>query len=688
MLARFPKWRLRLILAGMILALCVIIYRITFIQIIDHRKYEQLAKLQSIERVDLPAKRGKILDRNGHPLAVTYRVYTLGLTPRDFPSKTEIIGEVAAAAGVSAATINRYLKMDREYIQIKRNLHLTGREVERLSAVPGVRLDPGNKRLKPLEAINSEFIGAVNHKDEAVNGVEAAFDDLLKGEDGWVVFSRDAKNRCFRPLGAPCRKAANGDDLFLAIDSNIQVIASFELKKAVDRYGAKGGVVIVADPTNGDILALSEYFPESGRHTLYSTSCYYEPGSTFKLVTDSYLLESGKVDPYDAYYGEEGEAEFDFGRFRDDHPHGWMTFRESFVYSSNICTIKAVLGSDPVDFHRYILRLGFGNRTGVDFPAESEGLLRDSDQWSGRSLASVAIGQEIGVTPLQMLYSYCAVANGGELYVPRLAVKVMDEKNEVKNIEPVRVRRVFSQDVSRRLKEFCRDVVVKGTGGEASTDLVPVAGKTGTAQKADGTGYQPGKYISSFIGFAPVESPRIACLVMLDEPDYPYHYGGLSSAPVFKKVIEGICLTTDYLSGKPDDFIAVKEDGWNLVRTPCFYRLGAAGAFQMASRAGFRVSCQGKEGVVFSQIPGPGTLVEPGTEIKLRFRKELRRERKTRVPDLKGLTIRHARRKLIECGFQGIIRGSGVVKKQFPDPGAFMSEGSNVSLYCEIGLKL
>jgi len=688
MLARFPKWRLRLILAGMILAVCVIIYRITFIQIVNHGKYEEMARLQWIEKVDLPAKRGKILDRNGRPLAVTYRVYTLGLTPRDFPAESGMIGEVAAAAGVSAASIKSVLKMDREYIQINRNLHLTGKQVERLSAVPGVRLDSANKRLKPLESIDPEFIGMVNHKDEAVNGVEAAFDDLLKGEDGWVVFSRDAKNRCFRPLGAPCRKAVNGDDLFLTIDSNIQVIASFELKEAVDRYGAKGGVVIVADPSNGDILALCEHFPESGRHTLYSTGCYYEPGSTFKLVTDSYLLERGKVDPYDAFYGEDGEVEFEFGKFRDDHPHGWMTFRESFVYSSNICTIKAVLGSDSTDFHRYILKCGFGNRTGVDFPAESEGLLRDPGKWSGRSLASIAIGQEIGVTPLQMLFSYCALANGGELFAPRLAIKAVDDKNEVRDIQPVRVRRVFSQDVSRRLREFCRDVIVKGTGGEAYTDLVPVAGKTGTAQKADGTGYQRGKYISSFIGFAPVESPRVACLVMLVEPDPPYHYGGLSSAPVFKKVIEGICLTTDYLSGEPPDYIAVSEDERNLVRTPCFYRLNSAGAFQTASRSGFRVSCEGKEGVVFFQKPGPGTLVEPGTEIKLRFREEPSRKRKTRVPDLTGLTIRDARRKLIECGFQGIIRGSGVVKKQFPDPGAFMSEGSNVSLYCEIGLKL
>lgn len=688
MIGSFPKWRLRLVIASIIMAVSVIAYRIVHIQVIQHDKYEDLAKGQWHEKVMLPAKRGKILDREGRPLAVTYRTYTLGITPKDFPRRKKVVDKFAGTIGCSPSTVSRCLKLKKEYVPLKKDLQLTGEQLEFLSSLPGVAIDPGNRRLRPLEAMDTELLGLVNHKQAGVSGVEAVFDPVLSGEDGWVVFSRDAKNRSFRPLGAPCKKALDGSDLYLTIDSDIQTIVNFELKEAVKRYGASGGVIIVADPSNGDILALSECRGEDEGQSLYSSSCYYEPGSTFKLVTYSYLIDKAGKDPYDAFYGEDGEADFDFGTFRDDHPHGWLTLREAFVYSSNICTIKAVDDTDRGNFYNYIIKFGFGNRTGVDLPVESVGFLREPDEWSGRSLASLAIGQEIGTTPLQMLSAYCALANGGELYAPRLAVKIKRNNGSEKRIEPVRIRRVFSREVSETLMEFCRDVVLKGTGGEAASDLVPVAGKTGTAQKADETGYMRGKYISSFIGFAPAGAPRVVCLVLLDEPSLPYHYGGLSSAPVFKKVIEGICLTTDIISDEPEGILAIGEEADDVKRTPSFYRLKDSEAFQLASETGFRVRFEGEGGFVWAQVPDPGTLVEPGTEITLFFRKIGNKEVKEQVPDLRGLTIRQARRKLIECGFRGSIRGSGIVKKQFPRPGSLLKKGSSVSLLCEMGVEL
>ena len=584
--------------------------------------------------------------------------------------------------------IRKLIAEDKEYVLIKKGVRLNAHQLAKLLLAPGVRLDPVHKRLLPLQAIDKQFIGIVNHKQEPIGGVEDAFNDILKGEDGWVVVSRDARNGSFMPLGAPHMEARNGKDLFLTIDSNIQTLVDFELKKAVRKYGAEGGVIIVADPSNGDILALSEYFQGNDKQLLYSSSCYYEPGSTFKLVTDAYLLNADMVDPYDVFYGEEGKAKFEFGVFRDDHPYGWLTFRESFVYSSNICTIKAMAHSDPAEFYRYILKMGFGGKTGVDFPVESEGFLREPDSWSKRSLPSIAIGQEIGVTTLQMISAYSALANGGELYVPRIALSVREENGKVNEFSQVRKRRVFSREVSNTLKGFCRDVVLDGTGGNAATEMTTVGGKTGTAQKAGKKGYLRGKYMASFIGFAPVENPQITCLVLLDEPDYPYIYGGLSAAPVFSNVIEGICLTTHYISQGSERMLSFAKGEDQRIKAPCFYRLTSSEAYRVASSSGVGIRCSDDKGKVYSQVPSPGTLVETGAEITLLFRENDLNEEKSRIPDLRGLTIRKARRILIECGFRSTISGSGVVEKQHPKPGNLLKKGSKVKLYCERGFKL
>ena len=261
-----------------------------------------------------------------------------------------------------------------------------------------------------------------------------------RGEDGWLLESQLSGDRKgFQPVNAPGRKPRNGNDLYLTIDTRIQTIVDFELEAAIERYGAAGGMALVVEPATGDVLAISE-LPrrEVSRDAstidgfaLRSINCIYEPGSTFKLVTDSYLLEIGKGGSVRRVLRRERQGTFDFGTFHDDHEYGWLSFKESFVYSSNICTIKAALAAPPAEFYRHILRLGFGGRTGIDLPAESRGTLREPRLWSARSLPSIAIGHEIGVTPLQMAMVYGALANGGELLAPRIALEERDARNSV-----------------------------------------------------------------------------------------------------------------------------------------------------------------------------------------------------------------------------------------------------------------
>ncbi|MCK4237406.1 MAG: PASTA domain-containing protein, partial [Candidatus Krumholzibacteria bacterium] len=679
MTAHFPRWRLRLLSIFATLVVCVLFYRIVQIQIVRHRVYYKRAMSQWHEKVARPARRGSIFDRNGVPLAVTHRTYTLGVTPGQFVKDAEAVEYISGLVGRSKRKLRASLTKNRVYVPLGRDFHLTQEQVEKISSFRSVRLDQNQDRLYPFDAMPSQLLGRVDCDGRGAGGIELAFQGILGGRDGWLLANRNARDSTYHPVNAPGKKPLNGNDIYLTIDSRIQSVVDFELEQAVERCGAAGGAVIVIDPASGDILALSERI--SGQRSLdlrrpqeialYSASCIYEPGSTFKLITDSYLLEKGRVDPYDVFYGEKGEAEFDFGVFRDDHPSEWLTFKETFVYSSNICTIKAVKDSDPHDFYSYILSFGFGGRTGVNLPAESKGTLRKPSEWSARSLPSISIGHEIGVTPLQMVMAYCALANDGGLPVPRIALEARDEKGRtVKEFPPVIVRRVFSKKTAGTLKDFCREVVAKGTGVKAAVKGIAVAGKTGTSQKAGQGGYQPGKYVASFVGFAPFDEPKIVCLVVLDEPAYPYYWGGESSAIVFSKIVEGINLTTDLLFEGTDWEVAVGCGGGKRIEVPSFLRLKPRDAMKLAASCGLQIHCSPDSGIVYSQIPDPGTLTEGGKEVRLLFRPNtVSGSGKVRVPDLMGLSIREARRLLIACGLRSRLRGYGNVEKQSPSPG-------------------
>jgi cell division protein FtsI/penicillin-binding protein 2 len=571
-------------------------------------------------------------------------------------------------------------------------LHLAAGAVRELKSVPGVRCDQNFDRLYPSEALPSNFLGTVGCADTGSGGIELSYQEELGGRDGWKLVNRCAHDSIYHLVNAPGKKPRNGSDLYLTIDSRVQSIVDFELEQAVERYGAISGVAIVLDPYRGDILALSEKVSSqrggtssrSQQNALSSVSCIFEPGSTFKLITHSYLLDAGDVDPYDVFYGENGKADFPFGTFRDDHEFEWLTFKESFVFSSNICTIKAVMVTDRLDFYGYIRKFGFGGWTGIKLPAESRGKLSSPEQWSARSLPSLAIGQEIGVTALQLVMAYGALANGGTLVVPRVSLAVRNDKGRIiKEYPPVTVRRVFSRETAATMKDFCREVVLRGTGKRAAVKGIPVAGKTGTAQKAGVNGYEPGRYIESFIGFAPIDEPKLVCLVILDEPSWRYHWGGESSAIVFSKIIEGINLSTDLLFGRGEKTIAFGPGDDAGVAVPNFLRLTAGEAVKLASSHGLRITSTHNAGIVYSQIPDPGSLIERGGEVKLLLRTvAYPSSDRVRVPDLDGLSIREARRLLIACGLRCRIEGSGVVIRQKPKHGRSVRCNSAVTLYC------
>jgi cell division protein FtsI/penicillin-binding protein 2 len=694
MSGRFPKWRARLLWAFLAIVVGIIVYRTFVIQISRHDLYLDKAERQWVKRVRWPATRGSIFDRNGSLLAATQKKYTVGVTPKHFPRSERTERYLAEALDLSERAIRSSLASDRSYVQLARNVPLGEDEVAGLSSLPGMKLDQVHDRINPLGALPIKLIGTVNLEDEGTCGTEAQFQDLLSGEDGWLIVNMDARAQTFRLVNAPGRRPVDGCDLYLTIDSRVQEIVDFELERAVERYGAIRGVAIVVDPYSGDILALSEKVSEeceAGKdtgddHGLFSVSCMYEPGSTFKLVTDSYLLERDAADPFDVFYAENGVMDFDFGTFRDDHEYGWLTFRQAFVKSSNICTIKAVMDSDPHDFYRYILRFGFGTKTGVDLPAESEGTLRQPSDWSARSLASISIGYEVGVTPLQMVMAYAALANGGELFAPRIALEARDRNNRIVREYPVlKVRRVFSRETADMMKDFCREVVNSGTGVKARVSGLQVAGKTGTSEKFEGGRYRQNEHITSFIGFAPAHDPEIVCLVLLDEPKYPHFWGGESAAPLFSSIIGAVNISTDFLCSKETSTVTVTFRDDRRVQVPSFLRLNPDQALQLASEAGLGIACADVEGIVYAQIPDPGTLVEKGSDVSLLLRHgSPEGGESVRVPDLEGLSIREARRLLLGCGLRSSIEGAGIVVRQQPGAGTVVRRDSTVRLACRL----
>jgi stage V sporulation protein D (sporulation-specific penicillin-binding protein) len=690
----FPRHRLNVLSIAVTIIIGIVVYRLIDLQIIDHDRYIARAKRQWYAKQRISARRGDIFDRNGYPLAVMHWTYAVGVTPRNFPVRDKkAVAYLADACDMSKNELRRRLAKDEAYVPLGRDLHLTEDQVSKLSSLFGVRIDPNRDRLYPYEAMPPQLVGAINADGNGIAGIELAFQDILAGEDGWLLESQlPGDPRGHQPVNAPGRRPRDGNDIYLTIDTRVQSIVDFELEQAIDRYGAAGGMAIVVEPQTGDVLAVAEkptraISRDAGQidgFALRSVSCIFEPGSTFKLVTDSYLLEAGKVDPYDAFYGENGEARFDFGTFHDDHEFGWLTFKESFVHSSNICTIKAMLGTRNEDFYGHILRFGFGSRTGIDLPAESRGALREPATWSARSLPSIAIGHEIGVTAVQLAMAYCALANGGRLLAPRIALEARDKKGSiVERFSPATVRRVLSERTVQTMQDFCREVILKGTGMKASVDGIAVAGKTGTSQKVVGGAYQKGKYVVSFIGFTPVRNPRAVCLVVLDEPVYPYYWGGESSAAVFSKIVEGINLSTDLLCEARITDVAVRGERGGKRRVPSFLRLTAEAAVDRAAELGLTVQCPHVKGIVYSQTPDPGTFIDRGEEIRLMIRPaEPGLESRRSVPDVAGLSIREARRLLLACGLDCIVRGFGIVERQEPAAGSIISRAAKVILYC------
>ncbi|MFC1624149.1 peptidoglycan D,D-transpeptidase FtsI family protein [Candidatus Omnitrophota bacterium] len=524
--------------------------RLLFVQLGAAKPLSKLASDQYRTFLCLLPKRGVIYDRHLRELAISINLNSVFLDPlvvEDKETSSERLSEVLKR---DSKEILKKLNEKKRFVWLARRVEPSVEKAIRRLSIKGVGFIKEPQRVYPNGTLASHVLGFVGLDDNGLEGIELTLDKFLKGAVGWRYSVRDAKKR--EVPGYEYREIppADGNDVILTIDSVVQAIAERELEASFKEYSAKGGVIIIMDPHTGDILALAnrptydpnkinEYPVEARRNRALSD--FFEPGSSFKIVALTAVLEEDVVDPEDEFFCENGEFKRSKHIYHDHKKHGWLTFRDVIKYSSNIGTMKASLKLGESRLYRYIKRFGFGKKTGIGLPGEVRGITIPPNRWSELSLCSISMGHEVTVTALQLACAMSSLANGGYYVKPRIVDRIQDKSRQViKNFEPKKLHRVISEETATEAREILRSVVEAGTGKRAEVKGYFPAGKTGTGQKVEPEGgYSHRRFTSSFIGFLPFEEPRFVVAVVMDEPS-PSYYGGTVCAPIFKKVAEEI----------------------------------------------------------------------------------------------------------------------------------------------------
>ncbi|MDD4894430.1 MAG: penicillin-binding transpeptidase domain-containing protein [Candidatus Omnitrophica bacterium] len=538
------------------LALCIA--RLFFIQFFRSNYFAEIAQKQHSLFVELEPRRGTIFDCNFKPQAVNVSADSLYASPNSIPDKDKeaIIRGLSSVLGMDKAFLRDRLYRKKSFVWVARKLSPSQSEAVKKLNIKGLDFIKESRRSYPNSYLASQAVGFCGLDNTGLEGIELGYNKYLKGAQGWALVLRDARQKKLN-LEQKMALPADGYNLVLTIDEVIQYIAERELDKAFKTFHAKGASLVAIDPHTGAILAmvnrptfdLNQYNnSDKDNKRNRSISDLFEPGSVFKIVTASAALEENKVTEEDKFFCENGAYRVG-GRILHDHqPHGTLTFRQVIEESSNIGTTKVAQILGPELVYRYIKLFGFGTKTGVDLPGEISGMIKEPRFWSRTSISAIPIGQEVGVTTLQLAAGLSVIANGGELMKPYIVKEIRDKHGEtIKFYSPVLVRRAISQSTANRVKKILTGVVEEGTGRLAKITGFTSAGKTGTAQKLEPNGaYSHSKFVASFIGFAPAEDPVIVIAVVVDEP-HPYYFGGVVAAPVFKNVAGDVL---KYLRGK------------------------------------------------------------------------------------------------------------------------------------------
>jgi cell division protein FtsI (penicillin-binding protein 3) len=668
-----------LILAGVaFLWMTAVFGRLTYLQLICHSEYMLRAMKQQRRTMEIDPKRGTIYDRNMRPLAMSVPVQSAFAIPSEIKDRAMAARLLSGVLRIPPDSLREKLESGSTFVWIKRKMAQEEEEAVRSLNLKGIYFQEENKRYYPKLDMAAHVLGFVDVDEHGLGGIEYEYDDRIRGKGEKIVVMTDARRQNFD--GREARQDP-GESVVLTLDEKIQYIAERELAAVIQKVHAPFGSVIVQDPNTGAILALANW-PKFNPNSAASVptearmdravSAIYEPGSTFKLVTLAAAFDQNLIRSEEVFNCENGSIVVAGHRIHDHKKYGNLTVAEILANSSDVGAIKIALKLGPPRFNEYIHALGFGSPTGVDLPGESRGLVRRLDHWGSFSIGSISMGQEVGVTPLQMINAVSAVANGGLLYKPRV-VEEMRRGDRVLPLEgpsaPAEPKRVIRPETAAIMRRLMEGVILNGTGKSARLDGWTAGGKTGTAQKIDpATGrYSKTKVIASFTGFAPINNPAVTILVSVDSPEGWPHDGATVSAPVFKRIAEQILayldvprdvplnprlVQTAYRQNRENEAVAMEDD------TPMDLSAPAELMEQPA---------KGPETVPVSaqpQTPNVTVTMDEGGDIA--------------VPDFKGKTMREVADACMRLGLNPVLIGSSLALQQSPVAGSKVRRGAKI----------
>jgi cell division protein FtsI (penicillin-binding protein 3) len=721
-----PGKNSRLHILGAVLVLwCVAICgRLVFLQIFSYGKFVKQAGHQQQRAIPLAAKRGVIYDRAGHELAMSVLVDSAFAVPTEVKDLPTAVSLITRITGDDYNVVLADCRAHRTFCWVARKA--SDETIQRINSLKlqGIHFQKEPKRFYPARDLAAQVLGSVGMEDSGQSGIEHEFDDQLRGRPGKMFISVDARRQWFADVET---QPDPGDNLVLTVDKNIQYIAEKELDQAIHDTQAIAGTVIVENPHTGEILALANrptFNPNlrkqitPGALTNRAVSYVYEPGSTFKLVTISAALEEKVTNPDEVFDCQMGAIVYNGMRIRDSKPHGLLPVWGVLAESSDVGAIKIALRLGEDRFYKYIRAYGFGQQTGIELPGETRGLTKPVSRWSKVSIAAISMGQEIGISPMQLAGLISTFANDGVWVAPRIVAGTVQPKGTPQTVafHPGASHRVISSFTAAEMRSMMQKVVLEGTGRKAILEGYTSAGKTGTAQKVDpATGvYSKTKYIGSFAGFAPVNNPQIVVAVILDSA-VGLHQGGQISAPVFRRISQQVLeylhvphdlplapqhqlllaktKDKDLEEGTPDhpgetlETAEVNGDTFaptkpSVARAPTPASAGGeANVVQAAMRE--PVSPDPANAVGSQEVPAKPPDAAASTQLKLPSTGTVVLDVEQggiEVPTFVGKTVRGAVESAQDIGLELDAVGSGVARQQSPPAGTHVAAGARVTV--------
>lgn len=543
--------RVKLVVLGLSLVYLGLMSRLSYLQLIKYPAISSKARTQHFFKVRLEPRRGDILDSRGHALALSLDKYSIYVHPHKLKDKVKAADLLCKVLALDKKTCLTKLNGEAPFVWLKRKADRGEYESIKRLRLEGVGAIEEARRYYPQGSLGANVLGFVGLDNQGLEGIEKRFNSLLAGFPGEYLVERDARGREISSYVSRMIKPVEGGSLYLTVDSIVQNIAEEKLAGAVEKARARAGVAIVMDPRSGAILAMASsptfdpnkfnQFSQASYRNL-GTSLVFEPGSTFKSITAAAALETNTFKPEDRIYCENGAVHVANYIIHDHEPYGWLSFSQAIEKSSNIGLLKVGQKVGSHNLYNIVRAFGFGRETGLEVAGEEKGIVPGLRSWKPINTATISFGQGIAVTPLQMVCAYAAIANGGVWNRPYLVKEVIGPEGvPYKKSFSVEGKRIVSIETSFRLRNILRKVVEDGTGQGAKIEGIDIAGKTGTAQKisSEGGGYQEGKYVASFLGFFPVDTPKVLIGVFVDEPQGVY-YGGVVAAPCFREMAKEI----------------------------------------------------------------------------------------------------------------------------------------------------